>query len=67
MAARIRPQARDSETQRFIPRLEIELDGVKRSCYFADLQTKEVVSPPIPGWRGRVGTLICRGLGVGPV
>ena len=66
MAARIRPQARDAKTQRFIPKLEVEFEGVKRSCYFADLQAPEVVSPPIPGWRGRLGTWACVALGVGP-
>ncbi|HUY07875.1 MAG TPA: hypothetical protein VMW80_00270 [Candidatus Dormibacteraeota bacterium] len=65
MAARIRPAAR-GDNGRFIPKLEVEFDGVKRSCYFADLQAPEVVARPVPGIRGKIGTLICVVLGVGP-
>ena len=66
MARRIRPAARGDDG-RFIPRLEIRLDGEIRPGYFCDLQAPEVVAPPIPGIKGRIGTLICRGLGVGPL
>lgn len=65
MAKRIRPAARGDDG-RFIKRLEIRLDGEIRPGYFCDLQAPEVVSPPIPGWRGRLGTWACVALGVGP-
>jgi hypothetical protein len=66
MGRRIRPAAKDPKTGRFIKRMEVDLFGEIRPGYFCDLQAPEAVAPPIPGWKGRLGTWACIALGVGP-
>jgi hypothetical protein len=68
MAARLRPAAKDKETGRFKPPLKVEDSRGEISLYFTDLDTEWAdKTETIPGWRGWLGTQICRGLGVGPL